>query len=75
MFILANYCDFMAKLSSGNTKRDSLQVTLETSLERGESGGSLVFCLRELKSYKHAQVHSGPERALADKSPLSIQYS
>lgn len=40
---------------------------LKRNLERGESGRILVFCLQELKSYKHAKVHSGPERALADK--------
>lgn len=47
LFILANYCDFMAKLSSGNTKRDSLQVTLEKeSGERGEQRESRILLAR-----------------------------
>lgn len=56
VFSLANYCDFMARLSSCNTQRNSLQVIIEK--EREESGGARAFCLQELKSYKHLQVHS-----------------
>lgn len=47
MFVLANYCDFMAKLSSRNTKRDLLQVTFEKEPEeRGEQRESRILLAR-----------------------------